>query len=130
MRKYSKKGLDKRKLERGKFPEFYAKHVAIIKETKACCAECGCRLKGDVSEVAHVLNKSVYKSVSTDDKNVLYLCSWQSPNNCHSKFDNSSLDVFKDMLIYDKVCNMFAEIKGIVREKINFKTLERFIKGY
>ena len=130
MRKYSKKALDKRKLERGKFPEFYAKHVSIIKEKKECCAECGCRLSGDVSEVAHILNKSVYKSVSTEDQNVLYLCSWKSQNNCHSKFDNSSLDVFKEMLVYDRVCNIFAEIRDKVKEKINFKTLERYIKDY
>ncbi len=130
MRKYSQKALENRKLERGKFPEFYAKHVALIKETRACCAECGCRLKGDVSEVAHVLNKSIYKSVSVSDDNIIYLCSWQSPNNCHSKFDNSSLTVFKDMVIYNRVCSMFAAIKDLVREKINFKTLERFIKDY
>ena len=130
MKRYSAKGLEKRKLERGKFPEFYAKHVNIIKETKACCAECGCRLKGDVSEVAHVLNKSIYKSVSVSDDNIIYLCSWQSPNNCHSKFDNSSLQVFKDMLIYNRVCSIFAAIRDEVKEKINFKTLERFIKDY
>lgn len=130
MMKYSPKALDKRKLEREKFPEFYSKHVLNIKENKICCEECGVRLRGDVSEVAHVLNKSIYKSISTSDDNIIYLCSWQSPNNCHSKFDNSSLEVFKDMLIYNKVCGIFANIRYQVKEKINFKTLERYIKDY
>lgn len=129
MKKYSSKGLLKRKEERKKYPEFYHKHVLNIKETKACCAECGVRLKGDVSEVAHILNKSNYKSVSTDDDNVIYLCSWQSPNNCHSKFDNSSLDIFRDMLIYSRVCDMFSKLKERVKEKINFKIIERFTKN-
>lgn len=129
MKKYSTKALEKRKLERGKFPEFYTKHISIIKETKACCAECGCKLKGDVSEVAHVLNKSRFKSISTDDENVIYLCSWMSPNNCHSKFDNCSLDVFKDMLIYNQICKMFSTLREKIKEKLDFKTIERYTKG-
>lgn len=130
MQRYTKKNLDKRKKEREDFPEFFSKHVLNIKENKICCEECGARLKGDVSEVAHILNKSIFKSMSTSNDNIIYLCSWQSPNNCHSKFDNSSLDVLKDMLIYNKVCGIFAKIRGQVKEKINFKTLERFIKDY
>jgi len=126
LKKYSKKGLDKRREERKGFPEFYAKHIVLIKETKATCRECGCRLKGDVSEVAHILNKSRFKSLSTDDENVIYLCSWMSPENCHSKFDNSSLQVFKGMLIYKYVCETYKRIKEKVKEKIDFKTEERF----
>lgn len=130
MRKYTQKSLNKRRSERGKFPEFFSKHVLIIKEKKICCAECGTRLLGDVSEVAHVLNKSIYKSVSTDDDNIIYLCGWKSQNNCHSKFDNISIEGLKDMLIYNQVCKIFEKIKSRVKEKINFKTSERYIKNY
>jgi hypothetical protein len=130
VKRYTKKSLIKRSEVRGKFPEFYAKHVGIIKETKSKCTECGCNLIGDSSEVAHILNKSRFKSVSTKDDNIIYLCSWKSPNNCHAKFDNSSLDVFKDMIIYHQVCNIFSKLKDVVKEKIDFKTLERFTKNY
>lgn len=126
MKRYSAKGLAKRQEERKGFPEFYTKHINFIKENRVCCAECGIRLMGDVSEVAHILDKGYFKSVSTEDQNIIYLCSWKSNNNCHSKFDNSSLDVFKDMLIYKFVCNRFAELVGLVKEKINYKVRERY----
>lgn len=126
MRRYTQKALDKRKEERKDFPEFFQKHVQTIKETKACCAECGCRLIGDVSEVAHVLNKSTYKSVSTDDENVIFLCSWRSENNCHGKFDNSTNEKFKQMNVFAMVAEIFKELSDRVKEKINFKTRERY----
>lgn len=126
MKRYTAKSLAKRQEERKGFPEFYSKHISFIKENKVCCAECGTRLIGDVSEVAHILDKGYFKSVSTNDDNIVYLCSWKSNNNCHSKFDNSSIEVFKDMLIYTFVCNKFTEIKDLVKEKINFKVRDRY----
>ena len=58
--KYSKKGLEKRKAERECLPLFFQKHIEIAK-TK-CCANCGEKLKGDVSEIAHRLPKSFFTS--------------------------------------------------------------------
>ncbi len=123
-----KKNWELRKQERKLFPSFYAKHIGYIKEHKLRCAECGDRLIGDVSEVAHILNKSIFKSVSTEDGNVIYLCGWKSSNNCHSTFDNCSLADLKKMLIYHSVCDKFLYLKERVKEKINFKTIERFTK--
>ncbi|MBP8762232.1 MAG: hypothetical protein KBH21_00095 [Acetoanaerobium sp.] len=124
----SRKNLERRKQERMLFPSFYAKHVNFIKEHKLRCAECGERLIGDVSEVAHILNKSIFKSVSTEDENIIYLCGWKSGNNCHSNFDNYGLENFKKMLIYHNICDKFLYLKEIVKEDINFKTMERFTK--
>jgi len=100
LRRYSNKGLEKRKEERKDFPQFFQRHLINIANNDKCCEECGHRLIGDVSEIAHILDKSKYKSVSVNDDNVLYLCSWKSPNNCHSKFDNSSEEVIQSMKIF------------------------------
>ena len=78
IRKYSKKGLEKRKEERHCLPEFFIRHVEKIKTEKLCCANCGDKLKGDVSEVAHVLPKQYFKSIQCSDDNVVYLCSYKS----------------------------------------------------
>jgi hypothetical protein len=122
MKRVTEKHLIKRKKEREDFPDFYKKHVEVIKNTKACCSECGIRLLGDVSEVAHILNKSTYKSVSTNDINVVYLCGWKQ-NNCHDKFDSGK---DKEMKIFPLVVERFNLLKDFVKEKINFKIWEKW----
>ena len=44
IRKYSKKGLEKRKEERSCLSEFFIRHVEKIKTEKLCCANCGDKL--------------------------------------------------------------------------------------
>lgn len=128
MRKYSKKSRERRKEERKDLPEFYQKHIQYIKENNIHCQECSIKLKGDVSEVAHVLPKSLFKSVMTNDNNVLYLCGqWQ--NNCHGNLDNSSNDKIKEMFIYPLVEEKFLKLENTVTEKINYKIYERYTKG-
>lgn len=124
MRKYSKKGFEKRKQEREGYKEFYEYHVQKIKNEKICCEECGCNLIGDVSEVAHILQKSFFKSIACNSKNILYLCSWKSGcNNCHSIFDGSGGQLQK-MTIYDKARETVKELLEIVDEKYNYKTTD------
>jgi hypothetical protein len=125
MLKSSKKALDKRKDERKDFPEFFKKHTEIIKDKKACCRECGIPLLGDISEVAHVLNKSYFKSVSTNDENVLYLCGYKQ-NNCHGKFDNSSNDEFKLMKVFSFATEIFNKLITEIKESVNYKHRERY----
>lgn len=125
LKKYSKKALEKRKEERKDFPEFFKKHIDKIKSENLCCQECGCRLIGDVSEVAHVLNKSYFKSVSTCDDNVLYLCGYKQ-NNCHGKFDNSSNEEFKLMNVFELASNIFKKLTTDIKESVNYKTRERY----
>lgn len=126
LKRYNKKSADKRKEDRKDFPEFFQKHIQIIKDNKLCCEECGCRLIGDVSEVAHCLPKSGFLSVATNDLNVLYLCSWKSSSNCHSNFDNWSADKIKQMGIFPKVAQIYQQLKPIITENINYKTEEKY----
>ena len=93
MRRYSKKGLEKRKKDRENYQKFFIKHVNKIVEEGLCCEECGDKLQGNVSEVAHILPKGYFKSVATNNDNVLYLCGMYSENQCHRKFDDSKVEL-------------------------------------
>lgn len=126
--RYSKKGWEKRKEDRKGFAEFFQKHIKRIKDTKACCEECGARLKGHVSEVAHILPKSTFKSIATDDENVIYMCGMYSENQCHTNFDTFSVKKFRKMLVFNKVSLIFDNLKNKVKEKINYKIYERYEK--
>jgi hypothetical protein len=126
IRKYSKKGLEKRKSERECLPEFFMKHVDIIKKEKRCCENCSERLIGDVSEVAHRLGKSFFKSIQCLDDNVVYLGGRFSNCQCHSKYDGineqlQSLSFFAAEKI--KVEKLLEE----VTEKYNYKILDRWM---
>lgn len=126
MKRYSSKTLEQRKEERKAFPEFFQKHIQIIKENKLCCEECGERLKGDISEIAHILPKSTFKSIATNDNNVLYLCGMWSVSQCHSNYDNLPTIKVKEMKIFGKVSERFRILEEEVAEKITYKTEERY----
>ena len=128
MKKYSKKGLEKRKKGREGYKEFFEKHIDKIKQERLCCEECGKRLKGNVSEIAHILPKQKYKSIATNDENVLYLCGMYSKNGCHDKFDNSKTDVVKNMKVYNKATEQFAKLEPLIKEKISYKTYDKWEK--
>jgi hypothetical protein len=119
IRKYSKKGLEKRKTERDCLPEFFKKHIEIAK-TKYC-ENCGEQLKGNATEIAHILPKQYFKSVICSDLNVLYLCGIYSINNCHYNFDNYPQEKVKEMKIYLKVQEIFKQLEEEITEKINYK---------
>lgn len=124
MKKYSKKRLEKRKEERVCLPEFFKRHIEIAK-TKYC-ENCGEKLIGDVSEVAHILDKSRFKSVMCDDTNVAYLCSWKSTNNCHSLFDGSA-EQLQSMKIFAEKSLEVERLLETVTEKYNYKTTDRWL---
>ena len=126
IRKYSKKGLEKRKSERECLPEFFKKHIEIARGK--CCEECGNKLKGNVSEIAHVLPKSYFKSVMCNDLNVLYLCGMYSEKQCHSNYDTWSAEKVKEMNIFTKVELIFKELEKEIIEKINYKVYERYTR--
>ena len=125
MKKYSKKGLEKRKAERECLPEFFIRHVNKIKKEKLHCANCGCTLLSDVSEVAHRLPKSTFKSIQCDDNNVIYLCSWKSNNNCHSKYDGTN-EQLQSLSIFLAEKEIIKELLEKVTEKYNYKILDRW----
>lgn len=81
---------------------------------------------GDFGEVAHIIPKSKFKSVATNDLNVIYLCGWSSKNNCHAKFDNYSLDKVKSMNCYKECRDRFAEIESDIEENISYKYYDKW----
>lgn len=126
MRKYSDKGLEKRKQERQGYKEFYEQHITNIKKEKLCCQECGCQLIGDVSEVAHILEKQKFKSIACNSKNILYLCSWKgNSNNCHSIFDGSA-EQLQEMKVFTEARETVKELLEIVKEEYSWKIIDKW----
>lgn len=124
--KYSKKGWEKRKNDREGYKEFFEKCVDKIKSENLHCAECGARLQGNVSEVAHILPKSYFKSIATNDLNWLPMCGHWSTAQCHSNFDNFPVEKFKNLLVYPKVNRIFVELEPEIKEKINYKIYDKY----
>ena len=124
----SKKVIEARREGRKGYGEFYMKHVDIIKHERRCCSECGSKLQGDVSEVAHLLPKGTknYKSIATEDLNVIYLCSWLGPKNCHQKFDESSIEDVKSMEIYEIVVSRVKELIEKFNIRLTLKDQEKY----
>ena len=124
MKKYSKKGLEKRKGERACLPEFFQKHIEIAK-TKYC-ANCGEKLRGDVSEVAHRLPKSTFKSIMCDDDNVVYLGGRFSSCGCHSLYDGTN-EQLQSLSIFLAEKEIIKELLEKVTEKYNYKITDKWL---
>jgi len=124
--KYSKKGWEKRKKDREGYKEFFEKCVNRIKNENLHCKECGAKLQGNISEVAHVLGKSYFKSIATHDLNWIPLCGAYSKKQCHSNFDNFSIEKFKKMLCYLEVSRIFTKLEKVITEKITYKTYDKY----
>ena len=124
IRKYSKKGLEKRKEERACLPEFFQRHIEIAK-TK-CCANCGEKLRGDVSEIAHRLPKSFFKSIQCLDDNVVYLGGRFSSCGCHSLYDGTN-EQLQSLSIFLAEKEIIKKLLEKVTEKYNYKILDRWL---
>lgn len=125
MNKYSDESKEVRKVSRSCLEEFYVKHMKIISATKRTCLNCGVNLLGHVSEVAHILPKSSYKSVQCNDYNAVYLCGFLQ-NNCHADFDNYSADKVAEMKCFPYIVSRYKILKPEVVEDIHFKILEKY----
>lgn len=126
IRKYSKKGLEKRKEDRACLSEFFIRHVEKIKTEKLCCYNCGERLKGDVSEVAHRLPKSTFKSIQCYDGNVVYLGGRFSKCGCHSLYDGTN-EQLQSLNIFSAEKEIVKELLEKVTEKYNYKTIDKWL---
>lgn len=124
IRKYSKKGLEKRKAERECLPQFFEKHIKIAK-TK-CCSNCGEKLRGDVSEIAHRLPKSTFKSIQCDDDNIIYLGGRFSNCGCHSLYDGTN-EQLQSLNIFNSEKEIIKELLEKVTENINYKLYDRWL---
>ena len=125
MKRYSKKGLEKRKAERECLSEFFIRHVNKIKTEKLHCANCEEQLKGDVSEVAHRLPKSTFKSIQCDDDNVVYLGGRFSSCGCHALYDGTN-EQLQSLNIFSAEKEIVKELLEKVTEKYNWKILDRW----
>jgi hypothetical protein len=125
MKRYSKKGLEKRKAERECLSEFFIRHVNKIKTEKLHCANCGEKLKADVSEVAHRLPKSTFKSIQCDDDNVVYLGGRFSSCGCHSLYDGTN-EQLQSLNIFSAEKEIVKELLEKVTEQINYKVYEKW----
>ena len=124
IRKYSKKGLEKRKEERACLPEFFQRHIEIAK-TK-CCANCGEKLRGDVSEIAHRLPKSFFKSIQCLDDNVVYLGGRFSSCGCHSLYDGTN-EQLQSLSIFLAEKEIIKELLEKVTENYNYKITDKWL---
>lgn len=125
MKKYSKKGLERRKAERECLSEFFIRHVEKIKAERLHCANCGERLKGDVSEVAHRLPKSFFKSIMCDDDNVVYLGGRFSNCGCHNLYDGTN-EQLQSLSIFSAEKEIIKELLERVTEKYNWKITDKW----
>ena len=125
MKQYSKKGLEKRKAERECLSEFFIRHVNKIKTEKLHCANCGEKLKGDVSEVAHRLPKSTFKSIQCDDDNVVYLGGRFSSCGCHSLYDGTN-EQLQSLNIFSAEKEIVKSLLEKVTEKYNWKITDKW----
>ena len=57
--------------------------------------------------ICHILPKSIFKSVATNQYNFIELCFWG--NNCHENMDSKMLDLI-EMNCWDEIVNKFVKI--------------------
>ena len=100
---------------------FFQKHENIIKSKGLCCQNCGSKLVASFWEVAHILSKSRYKSIMTEDDNILYLCAGLSgENNCHKFLDDkaqNNLEILRTLPIFATLKERYIKIKDKVTER-------------
>lgn len=124
MKKQSKAARERRKKHREGFTEFYEKHAQMARKQRYC-ENCGARLRGVIAEVAHILPKQLFKSVATNDNNVLYLgSSFTSNCNCHDLYD-SSWSKAKSMPVWEIAVERFKRMEEDIEEN-SFMILKHF----
>lgn len=114
IKKQTTKNKKKRSEERQDFPEFFRDAILELQENPIC-QNCGCLINTSFNpswNIAHILNKSKYKSVATNKYNKLFLCASKdiNGNNCHEKFD-SGLEVRKTMPVFELAVQNFVKFK-------------------
>lgn len=121
IRKISPKTRERNKNKRDALNVFFKKHESLIIKNKAVCDNCGAPLRGSYWEVAHILPKSKFPSISTNDNNILYLGAGLSyfPCECHKEFDakiNNEEELMK-MPVYSKALKKLSKIKSEIKER-------------
>lgn len=119
-----KKHRDTVKEKREGLSEFFAEHVE--KTFGKECQECGRPLQGGTTiEVAHILSKSSFPEVCTNENNYLYLC-----HSCHNTFDSSSPEDMKVFNIAKEKVKVLAPMVGVYKKEIEkFLTFEEYVEA-
>lgn len=92
--------------QRKDYPEFYQKWCELA--SRNVCNECGDKLKGLSTEVAHILSKSTSPEIATNDTNILLIC-----GDCHTRFD-SSLEKRSQMKCFQKSVLQYGILKPLL----------------
>ena len=97
---------------------------SVLNVNKVVCEECGCTIYSPTrANCAHILPKSIFKSVATNKDNFLWLCL-----QCHSNFDSSYSKAMK-MKCWDKALEQYKKFKNEVIEYHKFLTYFENGKG-
>jgi hypothetical protein len=79
------------------------------KELKGVCSHCGGRTEKGKSSykcpIAHILPKSLFKSVATHERNFIELCFYGK--SCHSNYDNHMIDLI-ELNCFNEVIEKFV----------------------
>lgn len=82
--------VSRNSIEKEQLKKYYLYHLSKIK-IKPFCENCGIKIQGTISNIAHILpkRKSANPEVMSNINNYLYLCSPFDidTNDCHSKYD-------------------------------------------
>lgn len=108
------------------YSEFFSNMIEEIMVNGLMCGECGDRLIGDVSEVAHILPKTVFKSIATNPENVIFLCSWKSKNNCHGKFDSTNSTLHSMNVYNEELKETVKKLLNVATETPSYKILDKW----
>jgi hypothetical protein len=64
---------------------FFEHHIKILTSNKICCENCNNPIYEPTSaNIAHILPKSIFKSIRSNNNNCMYLCL-----TCHGNYDSS-----------------------------------------
>ena len=87
--KQSQKNKLKKKEISYKMNPFWEFHLENVKKNPFC-QNCGCKIQGNINNLAHILPKRLHKEVQSNLDNCIYLCGPFENNgkNCHAKFDS------------------------------------------
>ena len=126
--KSHKKHRDSVKELRVGLPEFFQEKVQ--EALGKCCENCNKPLQGNTTvEVAHILSKSSFPEICTDENNYLLLC-----GSCHSEFDSA---LYKDMKIFEtakeKVKLLVPKVglyKAEIEKFLTFEEYEKITKDH
>lgn len=125
----TQKSKEKRTLDRVGFSDFFIEHIQLIKDEGMKCENCQQPLRGNVSEVAHILSKSKHLEVSTNEANVLYLCGMFTDNGCHAEFDNS-LSRRREMPVFLLAAERYKLIQHLVeKESAESRQFDEYLLG-